>query len=119
MWRRNSTTNIGGFLADETPVEKILDKIVSAPIAEDSERKVSITEQVVHTESVTPGHDEQLLTELTGPTEASESQPVFNEEKVRKEPVKPQQEQIKKDILDRLTGPSSPKKTEDNQTEKS
>jgi len=119
-----STTKIGGFLAEETPVEKILDKLVSAPITEDSLQKASMVEQVVHDESVVPVHDEQLLTELTGSTETSRSQPVVKEEKVDEEPVEsqqvPQQEQVKKDILDRLTVPLSPQKEkEDRQTENS
>jgi len=119
-----STTKIGGFLAEETPVEKILDKLVSAPITEDSLQKASMVEQVVHDESVVPVHDEQLLTELTGSTETSRSQPVVKEEKVDEEPVEsqqvPQQEQVKKDILDRLTDPLSPQKEkEDRQTENS
>jgi len=117
-----STTKIGGFLAEETPVEKILDKLVSAPITEDSLQKASMVEQVVHDESVVPVHDEQLLTELTGSTETSRSQPVVKEEKVDEEPVEspqvPQQEQVKKDILDRLTGPPGTQE-EDGQTEKS
>jgi len=119
-----STTKIGGFLAEETPVEKILDKLVSAPITEDSLQKASMVEQVVHDESVVPVHDEQLLTELTGSTETSRSQPVVKEEKVDEEPVEsqqvPQQEQVKKDILDRLTDPLSPQKEkEDRQTDNS
>jgi ABC-2 type transport system ATP-binding protein len=115
-----STTKIGAFLAEETPVEKILDKLVSAPIAEDRAREVSITEQVVYTEKATPVHNEQLLTELTGSTETSESQPAVEEQNVEEERLESQQAhregQVKKDILDRLTGPSNPTE-QDKQTE--
>lgn len=117
-----STTKIGAFLEGETPVEKILDKLVSAPIAEDSSKEVSVTEQVVYNERVAPVHDEQLLTELTGSTEISKSKPVVKEEKIEETPDSPkvpQQEQVKKDVLDRLTDQSNPQKEEDGQTEKS
>ena len=115
-----STTKIGAFLEEQTPVEKILDKLVSAPIVEDSSQDASLTEQLVYDEKVVPLHNEQLLTELTS-TEKIESQPVVKEQKVDEEQIESQQPprdgQIKKDILDRLTGPSNP--TEDKQTENS
>ena len=116
-----STTKIGAFLAEATPVEKILDKLVSAPIAKDTEREVSITEQVVYNEKATPVHNEQLLTELTSSNETSKSQPAAQEQQVEEEQFESrqshQEEQVKKDILDRLTGPSNP--TEDKKTENS
>ncbi len=117
-----STTKIGAFLAEETPVEKILDKLVSAPVAEESEREVSITEQVVYNDKATPVHNEQLLTELTGSTETSESQPAVEGQKVEEKQIESQQShregQVKKDILDRLTDPSNPTE-QDKQTENS
>ena len=117
-----STTKIGAFLAEETPVEKILDKLVSAPVAEDNAQQVSITEQVVYDEKTAPVHNEQLLTELTGSAETSESQPEAQEPKVEEEQFESQQShrdgQVKKDILDRLTDPSNPSK-QDKKTENS
>ena len=93
---------------------------MSAPIVEDSSQDASLTEQLVYDEKVVPLHNEQLLTELTS-TEKIESQPVVKEQKVDEEQIESQQPprdgQIKKDILDRLTGPSNP--TEDKQTENS
>ena len=116
-----STTKIGAFL-EETPVEKILDKLVSAPTAEQSLQETLITEQVVYKKSVTPEHNEQLLTELTGSAETSGSQPDVKEKKAGEEKLDsqqaPQKEQVKKDILDRLTDPSNPQE-EDKQTENS
>jgi len=118
-----STTKIGAFLEEETPVEKILDKLVSAPVTEDNSQEASVTEQVVYNEDVAPVYNEQLLTELTGSTETSESQPVVKEENIDEKSTNsrqvPQQEQIKKDVLDRLTDQSNPQKEEDRQTEKS
>jgi ABC-2 type transport system ATP-binding protein len=119
-----STTKIGAFLAEEKPVEKILDKLVSAPIEEDSSREASMTEQVVSSEKAAPDpvHDEQLLTELTGSNKTSESQPAVQEQKVDEEQLESQpsnrEGEVKKDILDRLTGPSDPKE-EDKQTDNS
>lgn len=110
-----STTKIGAFLEEQTPVEKILDKLVSAPIVEDSSQDASLTEQLVYDEKVVPVHNERLLTELTS-TEKIESQPVVKEQKVDEEQLEsrqpPRDGQIKKDILDRLTGPSNPQEEE-------
>jgi len=108
-----STTKIGAFLAEEKPVEKILDKLVSAPIAEDSSQEASITEQVVYNDKATPVHDEQLLTELTGSAKTNESQPAAEQQKVDEEHLESQpsnrEGDVKKDILDRLTDPSDPR----------
>ncbi len=107
-----STTKIGAFLTEEKPVEKILDKLVSAPISEDGSQEASMTEQVVYNDKDAPVHNEQLLTELTGSTKTNESRPVKEEQKTDEEQIESQQsqqaEQVKKDILDRLTGPSNP-----------
>jgi ABC-2 type transport system ATP-binding protein len=113
-----STTKIGAFLAEETPVEKILDKLVSAPIAEGGAQEVSMTEQVVDNEKAAPVHNEQLLTELTGSTQASESKAAVEEQEVKQEQIESQQSnregQVKKDILDLLTGPPNPTEQDKN-----
>jgi ABC-2 type transport system ATP-binding protein len=117
-----STTKIGAFLAEEKPVEKILDKLVSAPVAEDGSQDISMTEQVVHNDEAAPVHNEQVLTELTDTVKANESQPAAQEQKVNEEQLESQQphqeKQVKKDILDRLTGPSDPRE-EDERTDNS
>ncbi|MBN2182822.1 MAG: ABC transporter ATP-binding protein [Sedimentisphaerales bacterium] len=118
-----STTKIGGFLVEESPVEKILDKLVSAPLTEKAVQKEPMTEKVVQDESLASGPDEHLLTELTGSPETSVSKPVAKEEKVEEESAEsqqvPQKEQIRKDILDRLTDTSSPPQKDDRQKENS
>jgi ABC-2 type transport system ATP-binding protein len=118
-----STTKIGAFLEGQTSVEKILDKLVSAQITEDRSQETSVTEKVVDNEEAAPAHDEQLLTELTDSAEITKSQPVLKDKEIEEESVEshqaPQKEQIKKDILDRLTDQSNSQKEQDGQTEKS
>ncbi len=117
-----STTRIGGFLAPQAPVESILDKLASAPISRDTSLETPATEQVVPAESSEPKPDEQLLSELTEPAEPLGTKPVVKDEKVKTEPVEPQgpgQEQIKKSILDQLTGRRRPQNADSEQTDKS
>jgi ABC-2 type transport system ATP-binding protein len=108
-----STTKIGGFLAQETPMETVLDKLVSATVSHDLPQQPPTTEKVLVQESSGSEPDEQLLTELTGSAETTQPEPVIDET-IQTEPVEsgqtPQQaqEQVKKDILDRLTDRSGP-----------
>jgi len=115
-----STTKIGGFLVPETAAENILDKLVSAPVSPDTAWETPATEQVVPVESSEPKPDEELLSKLTEPVKPSQSEPVIR--KVEAEPVEsqePQQEQIKKNILDQLTGRSTHQSEDTEQTDKS
>ena len=115
-----STTKIGGFLVPETATENILDKLVSAPVSPDTSWETPTTEQVVPVESSEPKPDEQLLNKLTRPVKPSQPEPVVR--KVEAEPVEsqgPQQEQIKKNILDQLTGRSTHQSEDTDQTDKS
>ena len=122
-----STTRIGDFLTappdEESRRARILDKLVSASVSHQTQAESLKTEQVVPVEtSQVP--DEQLLSKLTEQTEQVESEPVVGDEQVETEPVQPkapqpQQEQSKEDILDRLTGRSTPKNKDQKQTDKS
>jgi ABC-2 type transport system ATP-binding protein len=117
-----STTRIGGFLAPETPVENVLDKLASAPISQDTSLETPATEQVVPAESSEPKPDEQLLSELTEPAEPLGTKPVVKDEKVETEPVELQgsgQEQIKENILDQLTGRPKAQNPDSEQIDKS
>ena len=108
-----STTRIGGFLAPETPVENILDKLVSEPVSQETPPEPPTTEQVVPVETSEPEPDEQLLSKLTEPTKPAPPKPVVRNGKVKTEPVEPKApkpEQIKKSILDQLTVRSKHKK---------
>ena len=103
-----STTKIGDFLTQEAPVEKILDKLVSAPVSQETSDEPPSTEKVVQVES-SPEPDEQLLTKLSGSSETVQSEPVIRSEQVETEPVESEAsdpEQIKKNVLDNLTGNS-------------
>jgi ABC-2 type transport system ATP-binding protein len=102
-----STTKIGGFLTQDTPMETVLDKLVSAPVSHDLPQQPPTTEKVLVQESSDSEPDKQLLTELTSSAETSQPEYV-TDKTVQTEPVEPgqmppeEQEQIKKDILDRL-----------------
>lgn len=101
-----STTKIGDFLTEQKAVENILDKLVSAPISKQTSGEMSATEKVT-TESIEPKTDEKLLCKLTGASEPSESETEMRKERVTTEPVESQphpQEQVREDILDKLTG---------------
>jgi len=108
-----STTRIGHFLAPQTHPESILDKLVSTPAPREVPSKPPTTKQVVPIETSEPKPDEQLLSKLT---EQAESKPVVETKPV--EPQAPRKEQIKKSILDRLTGRSSTQNANEEQTDK-
>lgn len=116
-----STTKIGDFLTRQTPVEDILDKLVSAPVSQEGSPESATTEKVVPVESSEPQPDEQLLSKLTGSAGPLEPGPVVRDEKVITQPVESkaaQAEQIKKNILDQLTGRSRPQGEDEEQTDK-
>ena len=108
-----STTKIGDFLTQQKAVESILDKLVSAPIAKQAPEETPTLEKVAAVESPGPKTDEQLLSRLTHSPEPSEPKTVTKEEKIKTEPVESKtrrQEQVRENILDRLTGGSGTKK---------
>jgi len=115
-----STTKIGDFLTRQEAVENILDKLVSAPIIKQAPEETPKLEKVAAVESPGPKADEQLLSKLTRSAEPSESKAVTKKEKVETEPVESQirQEQVKENVLDRLTGGSGTKSQDKDKTEK-
>jgi len=101
-----STTKIGDFLTEQKAVESILDKLVSAPVSRETDQERTATEKVTAAETSMPQADEKLLSRLTGSPETSETQTV-NRETIRTEPVEnatAAQEQVREDVLDKLTG---------------
>jgi ABC-2 type transport system ATP-binding protein len=111
-----STTKIGHFLAPQAHPESILDKLVSTPASREVPSKPPTTKQVVPLETSEPKPDEQLLGKLTEQAQSAESKPVVETKPV--EPESPRKEQIKKSILDRLTGRSSTQNANGEQTDK-
>jgi len=114
-----STTKIGDFLVKEEAVENILDKLVSAPISKQTTVESPTTEEVAAVESAKPKADEQLLSRLTSSSEPAESKAIT--EKITTDPVESQthpQEQVRENILDKLTGGSDTKSQDKNKTEK-
>ncbi len=120
-----STTKIGGFLAEDVPVENILDKLVSAPVSQETLQEAPTTKKVPVSKDSGTEPDEQILTELTSTTDTSQPESAAGDEKVQTEQVESQQapqqtqEQVKKDILDRLTNRTNSQSEEDMQTDKS
>ena len=113
-----STTKIGDFLTQHEVVESILDKLVSAPISKQTSGEAPATEKVA-AESTKPKADEKLLSKLTSASESSET--VARKEKVTTEPVETQprrQEQVREDILDKLTGGTGALSRDESNTEK-
>lgn len=117
----DDTAPISDFLVSAPIKENILDKLVSALRPEDGQEtsppaptteKVSpaathASDRRVESSEIKP--DERLLSKLTEPAEPAPTKPVVGKEEVKTEPVEPQtpqQEQIRKSILDRLTGRS-------------
>jgi ABC-2 type transport system ATP-binding protein len=103
-----STTKIGDFLTEQKAVESILDKLVSAPISKQTSGEMPTTEKVT-AESVESKADEKLLSKLTGKSGSSESETEMRKERVTTEPVESQshpREQVREDVLEKLTGGS-------------
>ena len=116
-----STTKISDFLTRQTTSEDILDKLASAMVSQEGSPESATTEKVVPVESSESQPDEQLLSKLTGSAEPSQLEPVVRDEKVTAQPVESeaaQAEQIKKNILDRLTGRSRSQGEDEEQTDK-
>ena len=116
-----STTKIGDFLTQQEAVESILDKLVSAPVSKQAAGEIPATEKVAAAESTRPKADEQLLIKLTSSVELSESKAVNREENIKTEPVESQahrEEQVRKNILDKLTGGSGAPSSDKGKTDK-
>ena len=101
-----STTKIGEFLAQPPSVENILDKLVEAPMEPVARDDEAATEEVVSDATSEAKPDEHLLSALIGSGQTDRPDPVVPEQKVETEMVDtpaPEQEQVRKNILDRLT----------------
>ncbi|HDZ69089.1 MAG TPA: ABC transporter ATP-binding protein [Phycisphaerales bacterium] len=116
----DGTTQISDFLvsqsAEESRRTEILDKLVSAPVSRETSTKHVTAVQAGAVETSETEPQKELLSKLTEPAKPAKSKPVVRSEKVKAEPVvrrtpvgepqadREQQEQTKKDVLDRLTG---------------
>jgi len=118
-----STTKIGDFLTETPSVEDILDKLVAAPISPEVSDQESITEDVVADDAGSEsGFDKQLLSELAGSGEPDKPGAAALAEKVETEALQtpaPESEQVRKNILDRLTGGSADQSEEGEKTDNS
>jgi len=115
-------SRISDFLAatsdKESASEKILEKLVSGEPQPQTAEPAPATEQVRPVETAAGTADEQLLGELTEQP-VSRTTSVSDQDKVERSSVeneKGQSEQLKDDILDRLTGRSEAKETDRDRT---
>jgi ABC-2 type transport system ATP-binding protein len=117
-----STTKLGDFLTAASAKENILDKLVSAPVTGDTSQKAPVTQRVVPTETSESKPDGQLLTKLTEPVKPSSSDEVVKDKKAKTEPVEHkavEQQEVRKSILDQLTGRPTTQNADKGQTDKS
>jgi ABC-2 type transport system ATP-binding protein len=112
-----STRQISGFLTENTPVENILDKLVSEPTTTEQfpEEKPSTVAPKVDEETVLKP-DKSLLSELIAPKQPARSEPVVSDSSAESvETDIDKDEQARKNLLDDLTASNEA----DDQTEKS
>jgi ABC-2 type transport system ATP-binding protein len=116
-----STTRLGEFLTGQLTKESILDKLVSAPISQQTTSDPTKTQQVIPAETIETKPDEQLLSKLTSPVEPSSIDTTIANKKITTEPVehKPAEQENKKNILDQLAAPTSAQEKSGEQTGKS
>jgi len=117
-----STTGISDFLAAEAAQESILDKLVSAPVSRKTDADTPTTEKVIPVETSELKADDKLLRELTKPVKPAQPKPAARDRKVKTQPVEtkaPKPEQIRKSILDQLTGRSTTQNGGSGQNDKS
>ena len=107
-----STTQIGEFLTAGARGDDILNKLVVAPVSERPQAGSSRTDRPQPQEAaVTPEPNKDLLTKLTRSTASPAAEPVAPEKGKTVEVVPEttvQREQVKKNILDELTGKKQP-----------
>ncbi len=118
-----STTKIGDFLTQQQTTENILDKLVSAPVSEDTSQEPPTTQKVAAAADSGSEPDEELLSRLTDSTEPPQPVPrVEEKEKIGTQPVDShpvEQEPDKESILDKLVGRSHPEDGGEQETDKS
>jgi len=102
-----STTKIGDFLAPQEPTESILDKLVSAPVSEETPEEPPTTQKVAVAADSGSEPDDALLNRLTQTTEALQPTPEARdtvETQPADSPTPVEEDQIKENILDKLVG---------------
>jgi ABC-2 type transport system ATP-binding protein len=116
-----STTQLGEFLTAGQGKESVLDKLVAAATApvdqsrESGDASLQTPESRPRTpEEIAPEPDKELLSRLTRPAASPQTEPVASPEKPATKPVETevdtaaQRQQIKKSLLDELTGHKPP-----------
>jgi len=105
-----STTQIGDFLTAGETKTNILDKLVSSPASEEPAPESVKTErpQPREAETAKPEPNRDLLSRLTRPNVSPETQGINPSDKGKTQPaeteIPPDQQEIRKKVLDELTG---------------
>ena len=108
-----STTQIGDFLAGQEAKESILDKLVSAPAAQEEPVSPVETDKPAPPQASKPEPDGKLLSELTQATPATQTERVKPAEPPAPESAEKkgratESQQVKRSVLDELTESSTP-----------
>jgi len=108
-----STTQIGDFLAGQEAKESILDKLVSAPAAQEEPVSPVETDKPAPPQASKPEPDGRLLSELTQATPATQTERVKPAEPPAPESAEKkgratESQQVKRSVLDELTESSTP-----------
>jgi ABC-2 type transport system ATP-binding protein len=104
-----STTQLGEFLTAEAAQKKILDKLVSAKIVDKAEPPVVEIHEPAEIETPAGKPDEEILSKLASGPELSE--PTSTSEPC--ETKIPDTEEVRRDVLEQLTGSEEDQKKQD------
>ncbi len=107
-----STTQIGEFLTAEKSQASILDKLVAAPVTQEPPAEPPRTEQPKPAETKTPQPNRDLLSELSKPTAPAETERTPSKPKASEPVESTEDRQVKRNILDELTGKAPDSATE-------
>jgi len=114
----DGTTQISDFLRFSSGGENLLDKLVSAQLSAEVSGKAVPTEQVSSVEAAKSAPHKELLVKLTERPEPSPTKAVVGDEKAETKPAERKVEhdkEIKRGILDELTGGSKSQNEDKNQ----
>jgi len=108
-----STTHIGEFLTPQVQGQDVLEKLVSLHVSQEVSSVPATTEPVPADENVKPKLNEQLLEKLTKVPAQPETERVGTSQTAKTEPVESElstesdRDEVRRGILDRLTGRST------------
>jgi ABC-2 type transport system ATP-binding protein len=112
-----STTQIGEFLTAEKSQASILDKLVAAPVSEERPGEPPRTEQAKPAETKVAQPNQDLLSELSKPAAPVQTEHAPPKTKPSEPAESEEDREVRRNILDELTGPAPDSATEEPQKE--